>query len=361
MSRAAAILLGALLGAGAAAAAEAQISNPLAPSGARLLHDAELETRAADDPAALVASLGQRTPEWILWTVPAVTQARDVCCFGNNFRERRCSLAREGNGWGTTTDFRGSGPAELVVLLEVARGEVSRLLVAGGSCPIDGGGRKVVSLDGVTPARSLDLLERLARENAEGKRGRHGEVGERALAALGYHAGDDAARRLERMVDDERLDLELRKNALFWAGQTRPELGTRLADRVLAEESTDELREQALFVLSQCETPEATARLRRAAESDRDDETRAKALFWLSQIEAPEAPAWIYAAVSAENDREVREQGVFALSQVDGGVDYLIRLLRESDHAEVKRQALFWLGQSDDPRALDELERLLDR
>jgi HEAT repeat protein len=213
----------------------------------------------------------------------------------------------------------------------------------------------VTRLADVDPERSLDLLERLARE----ERAEDGP-GERALAALGYHAGEGAARRLERLATGPDLDSELRKNALFWAGQTRPALGVALADRLLAEERDEELREQALFVLAQAETPEAVARLRRAAEGDRDPETRSRALFWLSQLEhAPAAAAWIFAALAAEADPEVREEGVFALSQAEGGVAYLVRLLRESDRPEVKRQALFWLGQSDDPRALDQLEALL--
>lgn len=81
----------------------------------------------------------------------------------------------------------------------------------------------------------------------------------------------------------------------------------------------------------------------------------------VTELDDADAPSWIHAAVARERDREVREQGVFALSQVDGGVTHLVRLLRESEHADVKRQALFWLGQSDDPKALDELERLLER
>lgn len=336
-----------------AAAATAATAVETSPPG---LRDAELRRRTAADPGPLVAALGTPRPEWLAWTVPAVAEARDVCCFGRNFRRRECSLTREMQGWGTSSEFRGSGPAELYVLVEVARGEPSRLLLAGATCPIDAGGRAVTLVDGVEPERSLDFLERAARAG-EGD----DDLGARALAALGYHAGDGAARRLERLAFDRALGTELRKNALFWAGQSRPALATELADRMLAEEPGRELQEHALFVLSQAGTPAAAERLRRAARSDSDGEVRSKALFWISQLDGEkESARWIYDAVADERDGEVREQGVFALSQVKGGVDYLLRLLRESEHADVKRQALFWLGQSDDPRALDELSRLLE-
>ena len=56
----------------------------------------------------------------------------------------------------------------------------------------------------------------------------------------------------------------------------------------------------------------------------------------------------------------MREQAVFALSQLDDGTDWLLKVLRSNRDPETVRQALFWLGQSDDPRALEELTRILD-
>jgi HEAT repeat protein len=54
---------------------------------------------------------------------------------------------------------------------------------------------------------------------------------------------------------------------------------------------------------------------------------------------------------------------VFALSQrpQSEGVPILIRLARTDRDPEIRRDALFWLGQSNDPRALDLFEELLVR
>src|SRR5207247_2832274 len=53
-------------------------------------------------------------------------------------------------------------------------------------------------------------------------------------------------------------------------------------------------------------------------------------------------------------DGDVKEQAVFALSQQphDAGVPALIRIARTHPEPGVRRKALFWLGQSGDPRAL---------
>jgi HEAT repeat protein len=65
--------------------------------------------------------------------------------------------------------------------------------------------------------------------------------------------------------------------------------------------------------------------------------------------------------VDDRGDLEVREHAVFALSQrpAEEGVPALIRIARTNPHPELRRKALFWLGQSEDPRALTLFEEIL--
>ena len=43
------------------------------------------------------------------------------------------------------------------------------------------------------------------------------------------------------------------------------------------------------------------------------------------------------------------------------GVPQLIRVAKTNRNPEVREQAVFWLGQSEDPRALDFIEQILTR
>lgn len=91
---------------------------------------------------------------------------------------------------------------------------------------------------------------------------------------------------------------------------------------------------------------------------------RKNAVFWLSQIAGDAATKGLTEiAENEDGDREVRDQAVFALSQLpaDQGVPVLIRLARTNRDPKVRRKALFWLGQSDDPRALQLIEEILTR
>ncbi len=92
--------------------------------------------------------------------------------------------------------------------------------------------------------------------------------------------------------------------------------------------------------------------------------TRHQAVFWLGQAAGEAATQDLTDLVDdADVDRDVKEQAVFALSQQprEAGVPALIRIARTHPESGVRRKALFWLGQSGDPRALTLFEELLTK
>jgi len=88
------------------------------------------------------------------------------------------------------------------------------------------------------------------------------------------------------------------------------------------------------------------------------------AVFWLGQAAGDAATRGLTDLVDdGSADHEVRETAVFALSQRphEEGVPALIRIVKENKDPDLRRKAIFWLGQSDDPRALSLFEELLTR
>jgi hypothetical protein len=83
-----------------------------------------------------------------------------------------------------------------------------------------------------------------------------------------------------------RESIDLRKQALFWAGNQRAvslsEVGA-LCDRV----SVKELKEQIIFVLSLNKGEAAVDKLMDIARRDTDRDMRSKAIFWLGQSRDP--------------------------------------------------------------------------
>jgi HEAT repeat protein len=321
------------------------------------IDNVRIELRAGIAPAAALDGAGRgQTAEWVGWSVRAVPEARDVCCFTTNFKRRGCSLTDRDDSWGTSDQFERSGATDLYVLVETKGGKPSRVRVVSSSCPVDGANRRLVWLGPVDPAASLAALSRLLEAGASGD-----DVEETAVAAIAYHADARADALLEKRALDRSLAEDARKQAIFWAGDARGEAGYRLVERVLSSDPSGDIREHAVFALTQSPVPGASERIKRVALEDRDNEVRAQALFWLAQTNAQGAGEWIVGRLDTEQDDHVREQAVFALSQLKDGTDWLLKVLRSKRDAETTRRALFWLGQSDDPRALQEIEKILEK
>lgn len=121
--------------------------------------------------------------------------------------------------------------------------------------------------------------------------------------------------------------------------------------------------EHAIFPATLADSVTVWPQLLRLARNDAAPrDARKQAIFWVSQAASDSATAGLSElAESEDEDQDVRTQAVFALSQRprDEGVPALIRVARRSGSAEVRRSALFWLGQSEDPRALALFEELL--
>lgn len=87
--------------------------------------------------------------------------------------------------------------------------------------------------------------------------------------------------------------------------------------------------------------------------------TRRDAMFWVSRFAAAKVTGHgeDIAAADEDDDRDdrddTRDAAVFALSQMRGrqGVEPLLTIARTHKDPQVRQKALFWLGQSGDPRA----------
>jgi HEAT repeat protein len=133
----------------------------------------------------------------------------------------------------------------------------------------------------------------------------------------------------------------------------------------LAARAESDLGGRAIFAATLADSATVWPDLLRLARSETVPlETRRTAVFWVSQAAEAAATRGLDSLIEEDaTDREVREQAVFALSQRshDESVPTLIRIAQSNRDPEIRKRAIFWLGQSDDPRALALFEQLLTR
>jgi HEAT repeat protein len=113
------------------------------------------------------------------------------------------------------------------------------------------------------------------------------DLKEKVIFSLSQMGGAENARWLLDLATNEREPVEMRKKALFWAGQTGAELRdlTAIYDRT----TNMEIKEQLIFVYSQRRESDAVDKLIDIAKNDPNRELRKKAVFWLGQSRDPRA------------------------------------------------------------------------
>jgi HEAT repeat protein len=109
---------------------------------------------------------------------------------------------------------------------------------------------------------------------------------EKVLFSLSQNRSPENSRFLLERAKDRTLDGDLRKSALFWAGQSGAPVKD-LAEIYDTAGDDSDLREQVIFTLSQRRDEPAIDKLLDIARKEPDRELRRQAIFWLSQSRDP--------------------------------------------------------------------------
>ncbi len=170
---------------------------------------------------------------------------------------------------------------------------------------------------------------------------------------------DKAVQRVRIFSPDCELDAGGR--AIHWLDGVSPRDSAAFLSSIVS--SNDKARSGALAALALHHDDLAVPELLRLARQDASTKVRGDALFWLGQTAGRKVAAEITAAIENDPDTDVKKRAVFALSQLpkDEGVPLLINVAKTNQNPAVRKQAMFWLGQSRDPRALDFFAQILSK
>jgi HEAT repeat protein len=216
--------------------------------------------------------------------------------------------------------------------------------------------KAVFWLSQVPTDRAVAVLEQILRSSTDDG------VREKAIFALSQHRSARASQLLRAAAEEDGLPDELREKAIFWLGQGQSADQSAFLKSLYGRLSSPDLKEKVLFSLSQQEGAENRRWLLELAANEREPlEMRKKAVFWAGQSGA--ALTELSELYDRLTTREVREQVIFVLSQRSeaAAVDRLIQIARSERDPELRRKAIFWLGQSEDPRVAQVLLEIIQR
>jgi HEAT repeat protein len=175
-----------------------------------------------------------------------------------------------------------------------------------------------------------------------------------ALFWLGHADGEGEF--LADFVRNEQESLEVRKQAAFGLGVSKKGAALTTLQNLYNQVTPRELKRQILFASSVNHNKDgAVDFLINVASNDPERELRKQAMFWLGQRAGERSLKFLGDAVEKnDGDTELQKQAIFAISQrqKDEAIPLLLRVAKTHPNLVVRKQAIFWLGQSGDERAV---------
>jgi HEAT repeat protein len=204
---------------------------------------------------------------------------------------------------------------------------------------------------------STGLLEEILKGNGDEN------IKDKALFSLSQQNEPRAQQILRDFAAREGENGDLREKAIFWLGQRRSTENTEFLRSLYSRLTNEDLKEKILFSLSQQKGAGNEQWLMNIAVNPKEDiELRKKALFWAGQTGV--ATSELSSLYNRMTDGEMKEQMIFVFSQRQhdpAAMDKLFDIAKNEKDPELRKKAIFWLGQSRDPRVQQFLMDLINK
>jgi hypothetical protein len=315
----------------------------------------------------------QPGPIWIGYTIPVARKERIMCCFDSDDQFKNsgrccsgCRLESEKGNFISGNINSDCGPLEppnfAFVMFRAEAQKITKVRTFTPDCPLDAAGLPVYWLEQVNPAQSIDFLTQLADSAVNEFTERKKDVAREALHAIALHNVPEADAALKRFIAPAQPE-RMREGAALFLGIERGKTGFEILKSVVRQDQSDSFRKKALVAFAESDQPEAIPELIYLARNDAASKVRSEALFWLAQKGGKKEAEQITDAIQNDPETYVKKKAVFALSQMpkDEGVPLLISVAKTNKNPVVRREAIRWLGFSNDPRALDFIEQILTK
>ena len=240
------------------------------------------------------------------------------------------------------------GDEATTLLLDVARADPSEEVR----------GEAIQWLGQVHSPRAVAALDSIASSATDD------EILGKAIFALSQSRDERSDAALRRIAADERKSSHARTQAIFWFGQTHRDADDmRFLRELFSRAHDDEIQGSIIQAMAQAHTSEA---MRWLVDLARDKslsiEARKNSLFWAGQS-GVDLRQLIGLYDEMKGQTEIQNQLIFVFSQRRDrdAIDKLMDIATNDPDRDLRKQAIFWLGQSHDPRVQKFLLDLINR
>jgi HEAT repeat protein len=213
-------------------------------------------------------------------------------------------------------------------------------------------------LSQVNSSKAIPLLEQILK-NAPNEK-----MQDQALFALSQKSDDRAQAVLRDYAGRDDAPDHAREQAVFWLGQRRSDENAKFLRDLFAKTTSKSLKDKIIFSISQTRNSGNDEwLLDQAVNTKNSMEIRKNALFWAGQNGSMDM-AKVGALYDKGSETEFKKQVIFVLSQrgkSSEAIDKLIDIAKNEKDKELRKEAMFWLSQSHDPRVVKLLMDIINK
>lgn len=174
-------------------------------------------------------------------------------------------------------------------------------------------------------------------------------------------------RKADGLIEKSRVlnlaqDFRVHDRKVYWIGEPDAEESLALLTS-LATTIPQRPSSSLMMTIGLHPEPLAAQSLIKVARSSAPTEIKKNAIFWLGQEVSRQAGEELEKMAKDDPEVEIQKQAVFAISQrnTEEAISTLLRIAKEHPNPVVRKQAIFWLGQKKDPRVVDLFEQMLKK
>jgi hypothetical protein len=312
--------------------------------------NAQVSSQAADHglQSALDALKQSGTPLWAGYTIPTASP------FNGNWDSHISYLEKHNYSEDEQDRKPGTEQDHAVILFRLDAGKIDKVRAEAVDRQLDAGGLRFVWLTNVTPEDSIAVLKTLCLAPDASR------LVNSAVFLISLHRSDAAVPALIALAGPG-PNLHLREQAAFWLANQRGHEGFTAIQNFARTDKDDDFRAKLAFDFTLSKDPGAVSELVRMAHEDASPHVRSQAQFWMASKGGKIVAASLKDSADNDPDAANRKKAVFAMSRLPNGeaTTQLVQLAETSKYPEVRKQAVFWLGESHDPKALEYLTKLV--
>jgi HEAT repeats/Outer membrane lipoprotein len=189
------------------------------------------------------------------------------------------------------------------------------------------------------------------------------DLQKKAVFALSQIDSPEAMRMLRDYAEKQGAPVEARADAIFWLSQQGHGENAGYLRTLYGQLTDEDLKDKTIFAISQIGGADNLNWLMDLAVNEQESvEIRKKALFWAGQSNDVSLER-LTALYDRMKNRDMKEQMIFVYSQRREGqaLDKLIDIARHDTDPELRKKAIFWIGQSHDPKAAQYLQEVINQ